>query len=108
MKGAICHTCSCSLVRLGIEIATAPVAAHNGIEYRFCCEGCAEAFRGDPARFAAEVADWVVCPSCLGEKPKALTVAVDHESSEVCLCRCPCCREEFEKLPHELLARLAA
>lgn len=107
MSGAICPTCGCSLVRLGVEVAGAPVAVHDGVEHRFCCRGCAEAFAADPAGYLAEIADWVVCPTCLGEKPRALTVAIEHEGSEVRFCRCPGCLEEFRRRPAELLARLA-
>jgi YHS domain-containing protein len=104
---SICPTCSCSLVRLGIEVSSAPVEVHDGAEYRFCCAGCAETFQSDPARYLAEIADWVVCPVCLGEKPKAMTVAIDHKGSQAQLCRCPGCLTEFRSRPDELLARLA-
>jgi YHS domain-containing protein len=108
VNGGICPTCSCSLVRLGIDVSSAPVETYDGAEYRFCCEGCAEAFRADPAAYLAEIADWVVCPVCLGEKPLPMTVATKHNGTEVRLCRCPGCLTEFQLRPDELLARLAA
>lgn len=108
MNRAICPTCSCSLVRLGVDVATAPVELHDGAEHRFCCQGCAKAFRADPDSYLAEIADWVVCPVCLGEKPRAMTVATEHNGAEVRLCRCPGCLTAFHERPDELLARLAA
>ena len=108
MRGAICPTCGCSLVRLGVEVATAPRESYQRTEYRFCCEGCARAFRADPAGYLSEVADWIVCPVCLGEKPHTMTVATEHDGEEVRLCRCPGCLAEFKRRPDDLLARLAA
>jgi len=48
----------------------------------------------------------LVCPACLAEKPKAMTVSISHEGNEVRFCRCPCCVDEFRKRPGELLAQL--
>jgi len=107
VNGGICPTCSCSLVRLGIDFPSAPVETYDGTEYRFCCGGCAETFRANPDAYLAEIADWVVCPACLGEKPRAMTVATEHNGAEVRLCRCPGCLREFHRRPDELLARLA-
>lgn len=108
MNETLCPTCSCSLVRLGVELSTAPVMVHEGREYRFCCQGCADVFKSDPDRYVAEIADWVVCPVCLGEKPRSVTVGTEHDGVEVRLCRCPGCLTEFKKRPDELLARLSA
>jgi YHS domain-containing protein len=107
VKGALCPTCTCSLLRLGVDVSAAPTEVYAGTEHRFCCEGCAEAFRADPAAHLTEAADWVVCPVCLGEKPRAMTVATEHNGAEVRLCRCPGCVSEFHRRPDELLARLA-
>jgi len=103
----ICPTCGCSLVRLGIERVAATSYEHDGQRLLFCCRGCVELFAEDPERYLAEVADWIVCPTCLAEKPKALTVSITYEGREIHFCRCPCCLEEFERRPEELLARLA-
>jgi hypothetical protein len=32
---------------------------------------------------------------------------LEHEGERVYLCRCPHCRDAFEREPHKLLARLA-
>jgi YHS domain-containing protein len=102
----ICPTCGCSLVRLGISREGAAALDHEGQELLFCCAGCADSFREKPSEYLAEIRDWVVCPTCLAEKPKHLTVALSHEGREVRFCRCPHCVEEFRKRPDELLARL--
>jgi YHS domain-containing protein len=107
VNGGICPTCSCSLVRLGVDLSSATTEVYEGVEHRFCCEGCAEAFRANPAAYLAEIADWVVCPVCLGEKPRTMTVATEHDGLEVRLCRCPGCLREFQRRPDELLARMA-
>lgn len=103
----ICPTCGCSLVRLGIKREEAARFEYQGDELLFCCAGCAEAFRDKPDEYLAEVRDWIVCPTCLAEKPKHLTVAISHEGREVHFCRCPCCIDEFRKRPNDLLVRLA-
>lgn len=108
MKSLLCPTCGCSLVRLGVSRAEAARAEHEGIEYLFCCEGCRELFGSDPARYLAEIRDLVVCPSCLAEKPIAVTVAIEHNGTNVHLCRCPGCSKAFRAHPERLLARLAA
>lgn len=102
----ICPTCGCSLVRLDIEREDAARYEHRGAEL-FCCQGCVELFREDPDTYLEEIRDWVVCPTCLAEKPKHLTVSISHEGHEVRFCRCPRCRDEFHRRPAELLARLA-
>ncbi|UJA19812.1 YHS domain-containing protein [Thermoleophilia bacterium SCSIO 60948] len=103
----ICPTCGCSLVRLGIKREEADRLEYRGEELLFCCAGCVEAFREKPDEYLAEVRDWIVCPTCLAEKPKHLTVSITHGDMEVHFCRCPCCTEEFRKRPDDLLARLA-
>ncbi len=102
----ICPTCGCSLVRLGIERSDAARLEHEGNELLFCCEPCADLFKQEPDRYLGEIRDWVVCPTCLAEKPKHLTVSITHEGTEVAFCRCPCCVDEFRKRPDELLERL--
>ena len=103
----ICPACGCSLVRLGIARADAPAYEYRGEALLFCCSGCIEVFKGDPERYLEEIRDWVVCPTCLAEKPKQLTVSIEHEG-EVHCCRCPGCVTEFRRRPEELLGRLAA
>jgi YHS domain-containing protein len=104
----ICPTCGCSLVRLGIGREQAASREHDGERLLFCCEGCAERFDGDPKRYLAEISGWIVCPTCLAEKPQELTVSITHGGREIRFCRCPGCAEEFLKRPDELLARLRA
>jgi YHS domain-containing protein len=104
----ICPACGCSLVRLEVSLEDAPRLDYGGTELRFCCEGCRELFSARPEEHLAEIAGWIVCPACLAEKPQRLTVTVEHEGQEVRLCRCPGCRQEFERRPAELLERLAA
>ncbi len=102
----ICPTCGCSLVRLGIERKGATSHMHEGEELLFCCKGCLEIFENDPLRYLDEIRDWIVCPTCLAEKPKAMTVSILHEEQEVHFCRCPYCVDEFRKRPDQLLAQL--
>lgn len=104
----ICPTCGCSLVRLGIDRAGAATYEYLGEQLLFCCSGCLAIFKEDPERFLDEIRDWIVCPTCLAEKPKELTVAINHQGRKVHFCRCPGCVEEFKRRPEELLARLAA
>jgi YHS domain-containing protein len=103
----ICPTCGCSLVRLGLSRERATKYVHEGQELLFCCHGCVESFRENPTAYLEEIADWIVCPTCLGEKPKHLTVSITHDGNEIHFCRCPYCVEEFRKRPDELLARLS-
>ena len=102
----ICPTCSCSLVRLGINPAEAASYEHDGQRILFGCEAGAHLFREKPEQYLDEVRDWIVCPTCLAEKPKHLTAAIAHEGRQVHFCRCPCCVDEFRKRPDELLERL--
>jgi YHS domain-containing protein len=108
MNGAICPACGCSLVRLGIPRADAVSTVHAGELYYFCCQGCADLFEQNPDKYVSEISDWIVCPACLAEKPRALAVSIEHEGQELWFCRCPCCVEEFRKRPDELIARMAA
>lgn len=103
----ICPTCGCSLVRLGIKRHDAVRYQHRGEELLFCCQGCVELFRESPDSYLEEIRDWIVCPTCLAEKPKHLTISISHEGEEVRFCRCPHCVEEFHRRPAALLARLA-
>lgn len=107
-QGDLCPTCGCSLVRLGIRRADATREIHEGHEFLFCCQGCAELFREEPQRYVSEVSDWIVCPACLAEKPKALTVTVTHDGQAVHFCRCPCCVDAFKEDPEKVLRRLTA
>ncbi len=103
----ICPTCGCSLVRLEIATDTAPSYEHDGKRLLFCCQACLGLFSEHPERYLDEIRDWIVCPTCLAEKPKHLAVSIEHEGEAVWFCRCPCCVEEFERRSGELLARLA-
>jgi hypothetical protein len=104
----ICPTCGCSLLRLGIAKADATVRPHHGQELLFCCDGCADDFAIAPQQYLDQVRDWVVCPSCLAEKPTSMTVTITHDGDTVHLCRCPGCRAAFRANADALLARLAA
>jgi YHS domain-containing protein len=106
--GSICPTCGCSLVRLGISRADATRHGRDGEELLFCCQGCARLFDQDPGGYLREFADWIVCPTCLAERPKHLAVSISHAGREIHFCRCPYCVEEFRRRPDELLERLAA
>ena len=103
----ICPNCGCSLVRLGVPPDHAARYEYRGEEFLFCCEGCVDSFKEDPDTYLEQVKGWVVCPTCLAEKPKAVTVSITHDGSEVHFCRCPGCIEEFRRRPQVLLARLA-
>lgn len=104
----ICPTCGCSLVRLEIKREDATRYEHGGKEMLFCCQGCVELFRENPDTYLEEVRDWIVCPTCLAEKPRHLTVSISYEGQEIHFCRCPHCMDEFRRRPAELLRRLAA
>jgi len=102
----ICPTCGCSLVRLGINPDEAASYEYEGRKLLFCCQACADLFVERPEQYLDEIRDWIVCPTCLAEKPKHLTVTISHEGQHVHFCRCPCCVDEFRKRPDELLERL--
>ena len=106
MDSPICRYCGCSLVRLGIARETATAFTYKGEELLFCCQGCLDGFRTEPARYLAETRELIVCPSCLGEKPRPLAAVIEHAGELVYFCRCPHCVERFEKDPESLLARL--
>ncbi len=91
----------------GISRELAVRRAYDGVDYYFCCDGCAEIFRPDPERYLAQIRDVVVCPGCLGEKPLAVTVSVEHSGRTVNFCGCPHCEEMFARNPDRLIARLA-
>lgn len=87
---------------------------HEGREVRFCCAGCAPAFKADPARYLAQVDAALMkqqrplypmdtCPVS-GE---ALTNPEDriHGNRLVRFC-CPSCVSHFEKNPAKTLALL--
>lgn len=105
MRSVLCPTCGCSLVRLGISREMASHATHADIEHHFCCEGCADIFRSDPDRYPAQIADVVVCPGCLAEKPVPVTVAFEHAGRTINLCGCPHCETALKRDPDGLLAR---
>ncbi len=78
METLICPTCGCSLVRLGISKEKATKLSHDGKEYLFCCQGCADVFAADPEIRLAETKDLIVCPTCLAEKPPQWAVTLEH------------------------------
>lgn len=106
MNTFICPTCGCSLVRLGISRDHAVVHHHNGEEYRFCCQGCADVFVTDPQKCLEETNDMIVCPTCLAEKPLKSAVKLDIAGQEVYFCRCTYCPEAFQKNPDFYIKRL--
>ena len=106
METPICPTCGCSLVRLGISKELATTHHHEGEEHLFCCQGCADLFVDDPERYLREVDGWIVCPTCLAEKPRELAVRLDIAGMELHFCRCPSCPAAFEKDPDFYIQRL--
>ena len=106
MNGERCPTCGCSLVRLGVPLEEAASVVHGGERSYFCCQGCADLFVHKPESYLAEIRDWIVCPTCLAEKPHSLAVSIEHGGQEVWFCRCPGCVEEFRARPDELIERM--
>jgi YHS domain-containing protein len=103
MKAVLCPTCGCSLVRLKVSRDQAALRSHGGVDYHFCCNGCAERFPSDPERYLAQIRDVVVCPACLGEKPAGVTIPVEHSGKTLNFCGCPHCEEVFTREPDRLL-----
>ena len=106
MKTLICPTCNCSLVRLGITPDKAATYSHNGEKLYFCCQGCADLFNTDPQKYLDEIEDFIVCPSCLAEKPQEFAVKLEIDGHELHFCRCPHCHESFKKDPDFYIERL--
>ncbi len=106
MKTLICPTCGCSLVRLGISKEKSVTNRSDGREYHFCCQGCADLFTTDPAKYLEQTKDLVVCPTCLAEKPIESAVTMNVGGQEVHFCRCPYCAEVFRKNPDFYIQRL--
>lgn len=102
----VCPSCGCSLVRLGVDLATAKTYEHVGACYSFCCQGCLDIFVTDPEKYVLEIANVVVCPTCLAEKHVENTVTLEHKGETVHFCRCPGCRTAFQRDPDRLLGRL--
>jgi len=107
IKTPICPTCGCSLVRLGISKDRASSYHYGGEEHLFCCEGCIEVFKTAPEEYLREVSGLVVCPVCLAEKRVEATTRLEHEGEILHFCRCPHCKQEFDKNPERFVARLA-
>lgn len=107
MDSPICPYCGCSLARLGISRDAAIALTHQAQELLFCCRGCLDGFKEDPERYLGEIRDWIVCPTCLAEKPRELAVSIEHNGETVYFCRCPGCAERFRQGPEPLVARLA-
>ncbi len=106
MNTLICRTCGCSLVRLGKSKDQAVFHNHDGEEYPFCCQACVDVFTTDPQKYAQETDDLIVCPTCLGEKPRQSAARLEHGGEEVHLCRCPYCAELFQESPDYYIERL--
>lgn len=106
----VCAACGCSLVRLKIGKDEAVAHRHGDEEYLFCCQGCVDVFAADPEKLLREyeqaMDNIAVCPACLGEKPLESTVEVEHDGEILAFCRCPHCKEAFDKDPERLLSRL--
>ena len=101
-QGYLCPTCGCSLVRLGIDPLSAPSTIYQVQEYRFCCEGCVTSFLKNPELYLEEIKDMVICPTCLGEKPRGQTLCINIDGESIYFCRCPCCIDDFQKSPESL------
>jgi YHS domain-containing protein len=106
VRSVLCPTCGCSLVRLGVTREQSVHASRAGTLYFFCCAGCADTFRTDPEHYLARIADVVVCPVCLAEKPITMTVSIEHEGRTVHFCECPYCLDNFTNDPDTYLSRL--
>ncbi len=106
MRTMICPTCGCSLVRLGVSKEKSSTMRHDGREYRFCCQGCADLFVTDAAKYLERTKDLVVCPTCLAEKPIESAVTMNIGGHEVHLCGCPYCEELFQRNPDFYVQRL--
>ncbi len=106
MQTPICPTCGCSLVRLGITREQATPLQHDGSEYLFCCQACADLFVDDPEEYLRETSDLIVCPTCLAEKPQRSAVELTVDGQVVQFCRCPYCTEVFQKDPDFYIKRL--
>jgi len=59
-------------------------------------------------KYLKEIKDWVVCPTCLAEKPMQQTIRMEIAGWEVFFCRCPHCPEVFQKDPDHYVKRLQA
>jgi transposase/YHS domain-containing protein len=70
-------------VRLRIELATAKTYEHAGARYSFCCQGCLDIFVTDPEKYLREIADVIVCPTCLAEKHLESTVTLEHQGETI-------------------------
>jgi len=108
MKTPICPSCGCSLVRLGVDLATAKRHEYLGGDYSFCCQGCLDIFVADPEKYLPEIADVVVCPTCLAEKHVENAVTLKHKGETIHFCRCPGCLAAFERNPDRYLHRLTS
>ena len=106
-KTPVCPTCGCSLVRLGISKEKAVPYSHDGEDYLFCCQGCADLFTTDPEKYVQDTRDLIVCPTCLAEKPLEQAVTLRIAGKEAHFCRCPYCAEVFQKDPEYYTERLA-
>lgn len=102
----ICSTCGCSLIRLGINFSQAAKEVYKSVEYFFCCQGCLTIFQQDPDKYLGETLDIKVCPTCLAEKPLALTVPLKLNGHEFHFCRCPYCLDTFQNNPQYYIDRL--
>ena len=107
MKTAICPTCGCSLVRLGISKDESTPHRYDGMEYRFCCQGCLDLFITEPQKYLQLTSDLVVCPTCLAEKALQRAVESQIGGHTVHFCGCPYCVEAFQKNPDFYMGRLA-
>ena len=105
MKTLICPTCGCSLVRLGVSKDKVAACSHNGEQYLFCCQQCADLFIGDPQKYLQETKDLIVCPTCLGEKPLQWDSKLNHGGQELHFCHCPYCAEVFQQDPDYYIKR---
>ena len=94
------------MVRLGISKEKAVPYSHDGTEYYFCCQDCADEFAPDPEQHLQRTKDLVVCPSCLAEKTPELTFTFEYAGEEIPYCGCPYCRKGFQKDPDYYIKRL--
>jgi YHS domain-containing protein len=108
METPLCSTCGCSLVRLHVGKSQSVMYLYDGKEHLFCCRACANVFANNPEKYIQEIHHIVVCPVCLAEKPKELTVKMNYDGKEFRFCRCPHCAEEFTKRPNYFINRISS
>ncbi len=81
---------------------------HDGSQVSFCCGGCVEKFKGEPAKYAAKLANSYTyqtrCPVMDGEIAPDASMALPTGQT-IYLCCAPCA-DKFKKDPAKYAAKL--